>query len=267
MANPKPKSKMEVHHHPEVEKKGFKEYLLEGLMIFVAVTMGFFAESLREHITERDRAKEFAVTLYADLKADTAELHEYLTYTKNAQANIDTLMQLLSDTDPKLVSTGKLYWFGLWGGAYKVFIPHDATLQEMKNSASLRYFADLSFNRKLTQYEQLGQNLKTFENLTDGVYTEVRKIRAQLFSFKYNAIINDVSHIKDLKLRRAKIDSFLKTNPPLLSTDKVLFNQYVELVRSRFLDRKIVFATEILGHADTLIAELRKKYNLGDGEE
>jgi hypothetical protein len=53
----------------------------------------------------------------------------------------------------------------------------------------------------------------------------------------------------------------------LLSTDKVLFNQYVELVRSRFLDRKIVFATEILDHADTLIAELRKKYNLGDGEE
>lgn len=38
---------MEVHHHPHVEKKGFKEYLLEGLMIFVAVTMGFFAETIR----------------------------------------------------------------------------------------------------------------------------------------------------------------------------------------------------------------------------
>jgi hypothetical protein len=32
---------MEVHHHPKVEKKNFKEYLLEGLMIFIAVTMGF----------------------------------------------------------------------------------------------------------------------------------------------------------------------------------------------------------------------------------
>lgn len=35
------KSEMEVHHHPEVEKKGFKEYAFEGLMIFLAVTMGF----------------------------------------------------------------------------------------------------------------------------------------------------------------------------------------------------------------------------------
>ena len=34
---------MEVHHHPKVEKKNFKEYLFEGLMIFLAVMLGFFA--------------------------------------------------------------------------------------------------------------------------------------------------------------------------------------------------------------------------------
>ena len=38
-----PLTNMEVHHHPDVEKKGLKEYILEGLMIFLAVTMGFFA--------------------------------------------------------------------------------------------------------------------------------------------------------------------------------------------------------------------------------
>ena len=32
---------MEVHHHPHPGHKKFKEYLLEGLMIFVAVTLGF----------------------------------------------------------------------------------------------------------------------------------------------------------------------------------------------------------------------------------
>ena len=29
---------MEVHHHPKVEKKNFKEYFLEFIMIFLAVT-------------------------------------------------------------------------------------------------------------------------------------------------------------------------------------------------------------------------------------
>ena len=41
---------MEVHHHPQVEKKNLKEYLLEGLMIFIAVTLGFFAENIRENV-------------------------------------------------------------------------------------------------------------------------------------------------------------------------------------------------------------------------
>ena len=36
---------MEVHHHPQIEKKGFKEYFLEFLMVFLAATLGFFNAS------------------------------------------------------------------------------------------------------------------------------------------------------------------------------------------------------------------------------
>lgn len=32
---------MEVHHHPHVKEKKFKEYFLEFIMIFLAVTLGF----------------------------------------------------------------------------------------------------------------------------------------------------------------------------------------------------------------------------------
>jgi hypothetical protein len=228
-----PTENMEVHHHPQLEHKAkpWKEYVLEGLMIFLAVFMGFIAENIREHINEKSRAHDFAVTLYADLKADTAEMHDYLKYHKFAVANVDTLMQLLSANDPKDVSSGKLYWFGLWGGAFRMFIPHDATLTEMKSSGSLRFFANLDFSSKLEQYDQLCQNLKAFENLSTGTYTETRKYRAQLFNFKYNAIVNNISAIKDRRLRQVKVDSFMKTNPPLLSADKVLFNQYVEYPR------------------------------------
>jgi hypothetical protein len=51
--------RMELHHHPHVEKKNFREYILEGLMIFLAVTMGFFAESIRERITDNAKEKEY----------------------------------------------------------------------------------------------------------------------------------------------------------------------------------------------------------------
>ena len=43
---------MEVHHHPHVEKKGFKEYFLEFIMIFLAVTMACIGENMREQLCE-----------------------------------------------------------------------------------------------------------------------------------------------------------------------------------------------------------------------
>ncbi len=51
---------MEVHHHPHVHhSKKWKNYLYEFLMLFLAVTAGFFVENLRENYIEHHRAKQF----------------------------------------------------------------------------------------------------------------------------------------------------------------------------------------------------------------
>jgi hypothetical protein len=54
---------MEVHHHPTVDKKNFKEYFLEFLMIFLAVTMGFFAENIREVLFRKKNCKRISGSL------------------------------------------------------------------------------------------------------------------------------------------------------------------------------------------------------------
>src|SRR5579862_4161930 len=68
---------MEVHHHPHVEKKNFKEYFIEFLMIFLAVTMGFFAESIREHFTDKNNTKEYLETYRDELIQQQALLTLY----------------------------------------------------------------------------------------------------------------------------------------------------------------------------------------------
>lgn len=66
---------MEVHHHPHTshKPKPWKEYLLEGLMIFIAVTLGFFAEGIREHLGDRSKEREYMSQLLDDLKEDMKE--------------------------------------------------------------------------------------------------------------------------------------------------------------------------------------------------
>ena len=60
---------MEVHHHPDLhhKRKHFREYVLEFFMIFLAVTMGFFAESIREHYVELRNTRQYLQTFRQEL--------------------------------------------------------------------------------------------------------------------------------------------------------------------------------------------------------
>lgn len=76
---------MEVHHHSHVANlpagqagKRFKEYFLEFLMIFLAVTLGFIAENLREGMNNRETERKNMETIIANLKSDTTQLNGIL---------------------------------------------------------------------------------------------------------------------------------------------------------------------------------------------
>jgi len=84
---------MEVHHHPHVEKKNFKEYLLEGLMIFLAVTMGFFAESLREHINDNEKREQYIQSLTEDIQSDTTRINNVIMFDDGKISALNSMYQ------------------------------------------------------------------------------------------------------------------------------------------------------------------------------
>src|SRR5450631_4016624 len=92
---------MEVHHHPQVEKKNFKEYFLEFLMIFLAVTLGFFAEQIREDFTDREREEAYMKSMTEDLKTDTVSLSANIRLRLRRDEMIDSLIFLLSSAGIK----------------------------------------------------------------------------------------------------------------------------------------------------------------------
>src|ERR1700675_129997 len=83
ISQPQPQTtNMEVHKHPHdvMHKKKWTEYFLEFIMIFLAVTLGFFAESYRENLKDRTKENEFITSIIKDLQSDTAT---YSDYAKN----------------------------------------------------------------------------------------------------------------------------------------------------------------------------------------
>jgi hypothetical protein len=251
---------MEVPHHPHVEKKNFKEYFLEFLMIFLAVTLGFFAENIREDISEHHKANTFEASMKEDLKTDTAQLNNYNKYFTVTANNIDTFMLLLQNNDPQNISSGKLYWYGLYGGARGSFISNDATFQQMKSSGSLGLFKSKT-TIDIEKYDRLCRLLEASDDMNKDIYTEVRKARAMIFDFKYNEIANRITQTNRIAFSQARIDSFIATDPPLLSHDKVLFNQYVELVRSRFIRVfNVAYSDSLLKQANIVLGDLNEDY-------
>jgi hypothetical protein len=89
---------MEVHHHPDLrhKKKNFREYFLEFLMIFLAVSLGFIAENLREHISDGNKEREYIESMVQDLKEDTAKANHSIKGTTRQIHGLDTLEMLLA---------------------------------------------------------------------------------------------------------------------------------------------------------------------------
>ena len=88
---------MEVHHHPDLhhKPKKWKEYFLEFLMIFLAVTLGFFAENLREVIKHKEEVKSNINSLVSDLQTDISLFNLGIDRNKYSAQMSDSLIELL----------------------------------------------------------------------------------------------------------------------------------------------------------------------------
>ena len=254
---------MEVHSHTHTERKKWTHYFWEFLMLFLAVTLGFFVENQREHYIEHQRAKVYAASMKANLQVDTAELGQIVYRGTYAAGYLDTFLLLLSTNDIARVPSGKLYWYGLFGGYLRGFQSNDATFQQMKSSGSLRYFSNSRLEQHISNYDQLMRSMEMLTGVDQPVQLEVRKLRAKIFDFKYNNAANNIVRRAVYEnFNQVAIDSFIRTNPPLLTFDKTIINEYAELCRSRNLRPQLKNANDALVLATEIIAQLTEQYHL-----
>ncbi len=128
---------MEVHHHPDLHhrKKHWKEYFLEFLMIFLAVTMGFFAESLREHLVNNEKEKNYMESMIKDLKKDTASGNGALAFQAVIIKKIDSALSIpvekLSDISTQDTFYHHFVYFYSW---VITFTRYDNTITQLKNA-------------------------------------------------------------------------------------------------------------------------------------
>ena len=218
---------MDVHHHPDLHHnpKKWKEYFLEFLMIFLAVTMGFFAENIRENYVEHKSAREYASLLIEDLATDTVELNSDAHVLNVIITAGDSLGNLLS-SDPKLIVGGKLYYYEYLSSTRWNLISHDATLQQLKSSGALRYLGDTSLIRKIMNYEESVQVIYLSQNRFEPQKIENWSLVQKVFDQSYFNSFDSLSDFAiTLTMNDERATRFINHNYPLLTYDKDLWQQ------------------------------------------
>lgn len=157
--NEKPETEtMEVHHHTHHthhghEKKNWKSYFWEFLMLFLAVFCGFLAEYQLEHVIERNREKKFAKQMLADLRADSLYFSKRITLVnallQKHQQFYDLMTNRLKPSDKEILNKclPLLYTLDIQVTT--------ATYNQMKTSGGLRYIQDQELTSALQQYYEV----------------------------------------------------------------------------------------------------------------
>ena len=155
---------MEVHHHPNVEKKGFKEYFLEFLMIFLAVTLGFFAENIRENISDKEHVQLLSEQLVNDLKKDTAALNKNISletlFTRKEDSLFYLLQQPIGKADLKKMQELILDCYN----SVTIFTASSGAITEIKNELQLKQLSKSKIMSYITDYELDLSRLQYLEN-------------------------------------------------------------------------------------------------------
>ncbi|KAA9037745.1 hypothetical protein FW778_16775 [Ginsengibacter hankyongi] len=206
---------MEVHHHPDLhhKPKKWKEYFLEFIMIFLAVTLGFFAENLREHFVNKDKEYQYMASFYKDFSADESHLPGLINNIETEQIQpANSLPSLLSQADTiKPASIIYIFMRRLFRQqGIKSFIT-GRTIDQITNAGEIRLISNIQIADSIENYykqveydDYLQQTLLGYKNkfqddipliLRAGDYNKVKDAETNIIEQNANLRLGSVDPI------------------------------------------------------------------------
>jgi hypothetical protein len=159
-----------------------------------------------------------------------------------------------------LKSTGQLYYYSSFVNTMTDFTSNVSTLDQIKNSGSLRYF-DPHLQDKISEYARLVDRNKDYKPFAFPIYERAITIASRIYDgevFYYDYLFDPE------KQGNRPTDSFMHSNPPLINSDPTLMKEFSNAVIAK---RKVelimlnVYYKPAFDKAVELINLLSEKYH------
>jgi len=257
---------MEVHSHTHTPRKKWTHYFWEFFMLFLAVTLGFFVENQREHYIEKQRVKQYARALSYDLGKDTANMHYILGRITTIIKTTDSLSHYMKARQWRQIRNIDLFVLSSLD-RYPAYRWSRATLEQIKNSGSLRYFDELIV-RKISSYDALSHHMDEDHRNDEEMANRATTIKNQLINTDYPDEFFNGLYINTDSMLKTKyfIDYSINDSLRLLTRDpsslRIFLNEKLTLRRN--LRGRVIELTGLIADAKELIFKLKEVYHLSE---
>lgn len=246
---------MEVHHpHHVHHKKKWTEYITEFVMLFAAVTLGFFAENQRESYIERHRELQYMETLMEDLKRDTAELNTVKrSYTKQI-GKLDSTIALFYKQEYSLPNLKTLYVLNLSTLGNRGVKLTERTSAQLKNAGGMRLIENKDVSNLIALYWHWSEFIQSYGNTTEELKIKAREKSYSIFDQRY---------YKNIERGNANLQ--VTDDVKLMTYDYNTLAEYTNRlshVKNSIKNVQIYMVDETKKVADSLITIISKQYDI-----
>jgi hypothetical protein len=239
---------MEVHHHSHHPKK-WKEYITEFLMLFLAVSLGFMAENIREHQIEKHREISYLKNVHEDLQLDLQNIDSVIRQNKIRLQALDSLFIGIKN---KTIQNEDVYYYTRNLGLRSTFESSHVGLDQIKSAGGLRMVKSNEIVFGIQQYERMLNSTDKLEDVRERTLEQARFKMASVFDplINYEMLMNQGEGTMRFK-RPQKADEIITKNPVLLDE---LYNLItLGLNTNRYLNNRLNSLKEIGSKLDKAI--------------
>ena len=209
---------MEVHAHSHTSRKKWTHYFWEFLMLFLAVSLGFYAENTREGILHKKEVKSQLSSMLSDLQSDIT-LFDSVTDRNSFGAEMaDTLVELLHSD---ITNTTQIYYAARTVTAnLGYYYTNSKSYDQLKSAGLLRYITNKELLDSIGAYYVSFQWLANQIDLLRLKLDEIHKGNARFFdSYVFQQMISTkIIGATSLGGQKTIINK-PAVNPALLSAD------------------------------------------------
>ncbi len=246
---------MEVHVKPQ-ENRGFKFklFLYEFFIIFLAVSLSFIVENIRERYIEHHKEVQYIQSLVNDIRIDTLELSRVSKTNADQINGINSFLKKLANPDSSKKAINYIYYYSIINlGTIENFAHTDRTMSQLKNAGGLRLIQNKAVSDSIVNYDALVHDVEVTGDLSLKFFYDLLGLQRELLDFKMIKSNNFKDLLTDPNLKLLKNDKYsiaLYYNNAL---------SYASLLRG-YKDKLI----NLEKHAKCLLKTIEEEYDIKD---